>query len=273
MEKSGECKGNLRSTQKVFRVMKMMCFLMFVLLMQVRGDVVAQNQLVSIDLKNCNVEEFLREVKNQTGIRFMYKSEYVQAIPRFDVQVKKREVMDLLNEIFADKGITCLYDAGVIILQKMQKDEKPEKLTVKGIVKDERGHVLPGVTVLIKGTSVGVATDAKGEFTLETVKQDSLTLLFSFIGMKTKEVRWTGQKNVEYRFGRRHAGYRRGRYHGISDRQPTRIGKCRFDHQSKRYHGTGSRVYRPDVARAYSGHDGIEYFRGAECHAENQDSG
>ena len=196
MEKSGECKGNLRSTQKVFRVMKMMCFLMFVLLMQVRGDVVAQNQLVSIDLKNCNVEEFLREVKNQTGIRFMYKSEYVQAIPRFDVQVKKREVMDLLNEIFADKGITCLYDAGVIILQKMQKDEKPEKLTVKGIVKDERGHVLPGVTVLIKGTSVGVATDAKGEFTLETVKQDSLTLLFSFIGMKTKEVRWTGQKTL-----------------------------------------------------------------------------
>lgn len=176
--------------------MKMMCFLMFVLLMQVRGDVVAQNQLVSIDLKNCNVEEFLREVKNQTGIRFMYKSEYVQAIPRFDVQVKKREVMDLLNEIFADKGITCLYDAGVIILQKMQKDEKPEKLTVKGIVKDERGHVLPGVTVLIKGTSVGVATDAKGEFTLETVKQDSLTLLFSFIGMKTKEVRWTGQKTL-----------------------------------------------------------------------------
>jgi len=59
--------------------MKMMCFLMFVLLVQVRGDVVAQNQVVSVDMKNCSVEEFLREIKEQTGIRFMYKSEYVEA--------------------------------------------------------------------------------------------------------------------------------------------------------------------------------------------------
>ena len=57
MKKSGECKENLRSAQKIFRVMKMMCFLMFVLLVQVRGDVVAQNQVVSVDMKNCNVEE------------------------------------------------------------------------------------------------------------------------------------------------------------------------------------------------------------------------
>ena len=83
----------------------MMCFLMFVLLVQVRGDVVAQNQVVSVDMKNCNVEEFLREIKEQTGIRFMYKSEYVEAIPRFDVRVKDRQVMDLLDEVFAGKGI------------------------------------------------------------------------------------------------------------------------------------------------------------------------
>ena len=81
--------------------MKMMCFLMFVLLVQVRGDVIAQNQVVSVDMKNCSVEEFLREIKEQTGIRFMYKSEYVKAIPRFDVRVEDRGVMDLLEEVFA----------------------------------------------------------------------------------------------------------------------------------------------------------------------------
>ena len=196
MKKSGECKGNLRSAQKIFRVMKMLCFLMFVFLLQVRGEVIAQNQVVSMDLKNCNVEEFLREVKDQTGIRFMYKSEYVQAIPRFDVHADKRQVMDLLNEIFTGKGITCLYDNGVIVLTRVQKEEQPEEMVIKGVVRDERGQLLPGVTVLIKGTSIGVATDSKGEFTLGTVKQDSLTLLFSFVGMKTKEVKWTGQKTL-----------------------------------------------------------------------------
>lgn len=172
----------------------MMCFLMFVLLVQVRGDVVAQNQVVSVDMKNCNVEEFLREIKEQTGIRFMYKSEYVEAIPRFDVHAKERQVLALLDEVFAGKGIKCLYDNGVIVLTKVQQRKEPEEVVIKGIVKDEREQPLPGVTVLIKGTTIGVATDSKGEFSLTTVKQDSLTLLFSFIGMKSREVKWTGQK-------------------------------------------------------------------------------
>ena len=196
MKKSGECKENLRSAQKVFRVMKMMCFLMFVLLMQVRGDVVAQNQIVSVNMKNCSVEEFLREIKEQTGIHFMYKSEYVKAIPRFDVYARERQVLSLLNDIFADKGIKCLYDNGVIVLTNEQQKEA-EELVIKGSVKDERGQSLPGVTVLIKGTMIGVATDLKGEFMLATVKRDSLTLLFSFIGMKSQEVKWTGQKMLQ----------------------------------------------------------------------------
>ena len=52
MKKSGECKGNLRSAQKIFRVMKMICILKFVLLVQVRGDIVAQKQVDSVDKKN-----------------------------------------------------------------------------------------------------------------------------------------------------------------------------------------------------------------------------
>ena len=171
-----------------------MCFLMFVLLVQVRGDVIAQNQVVSVDMKNCSVEEFLREIKEQTGIRFMYKSEYVEAIPRFDVHAKERQVLALLDEVFAGKGIKCLYDNGVIVLTKVQQQKGPEEVVIKGVVKDEREQPLPGVTVLIKGTTIGVATDSKGEFSLTTVKQDSLTLLFSFIGMKSREVKWTGQK-------------------------------------------------------------------------------
>ncbi len=197
MKKSGECKGNLRSAQKIFRVMKMMCFLMFVLLVQVRGDVVAQNQVVSVDMKNCSVEEFLREIKEQTGIRFMYKSEYVKAIPRFDVRVEDRGVMDLLEEVFAGKGIKCLYDNGVIILTKHEaNDGKEDRVTVKGVVKDSRGAALPGVTVVLKGTTTGVATGIAGDFVITLPKRDSLILVFSFVGMRTKEVKWKGEPEL-----------------------------------------------------------------------------
>lgn len=197
MEKSGECKENLRSARKIFRVMKVFCFFMFMLLVQMRGNVCAQNQVVSMDMKNCSVEEFLREIKKQTGIRFMYKSGYVEAIPRFDVHAEERQVLALLDEVFAGKGITCLYDNGVIILTKHAGDDGQEdRVTVKGVVRDSRGVALPGVTVVLKGATMGVATGIAGDFVITLPKRDSLILVFSFVGMQTKEVKWQGGQEL-----------------------------------------------------------------------------
>lgn len=61
--------------------------------------------------------------------------------------------------------------------------------TVSGIVKDINGNVIPGVTVLIKGTSVGVATDTDGKYTVLLDGHTNPILLFSAVGMKTKEIR------------------------------------------------------------------------------------
>ena len=63
------------------------------------------------------------------------------------------------------------------------------------MVKDKNGEPLPGVTVLIVGTTLGSATDGNGEFLLKVPVQDSVALRFSFVGMKTKDVTFkNGQK-------------------------------------------------------------------------------
>ncbi|MCF6359001.1 MAG: carboxypeptidase-like regulatory domain-containing protein, partial [Draconibacterium sp.] len=59
--------------------------------------------------------------------------------------------------------------------------------TVTGIVTDEEDMPLPGVSVIIKGTTTGTVTGIDGDFSLSDVGSDA-TLLFSFIGMKTYEV-------------------------------------------------------------------------------------
>ena len=62
-------------------------------------------------------------------------------------------------------------------------------------MKDKNGEPLPGVTVLIVGTTLGSATDGNGEFLLKVPVQDSVALRFSFVGMKTKDVTFkNGQK-------------------------------------------------------------------------------
>lgn len=60
-------------------------------------------------------------------------------------------------------------------------------LDISGKVTDEKGDALPGVTVLLKGSTVGTTTNANGEYTLATPQQSG-TLIFSFIGYITREV-------------------------------------------------------------------------------------
>ncbi len=64
--------------------------------------------------------------------------------------------------------------------------------TVTGIVVDEGGLTLPGVSVIIKGTNTGTVTGIDGDFSLSNLPDDA-TLLFSFIGMETQEVVVNGQ--------------------------------------------------------------------------------
>ncbi len=73
--------------------------------------------------------------------------------------------------------------------QQATRQENAQK-TVKysGKVMDKTGDVLPGVTIVLQGTTVGVTTDANGEFTLTMPEATDAKLVFSFIGMKTKVV-------------------------------------------------------------------------------------
>ena len=67
---------------------------------------------------------------------------------------------------------------------------------ITGRVTDDQGQTLPGVNVLVKGTTQGVVTDTEGKFALQNVP-DNAVLVFSFIGFKTVEVTWDGQTDFQ----------------------------------------------------------------------------
>ena len=68
-----------------------------------------------------------------------------------------------------------------------------QNVTITGVVKDQSGEPLIGVSIVVKGTTNGTASDFDGNFTLDV--PDNSTLVFSFIGFKPQEVRYTGQKH------------------------------------------------------------------------------
>lgn len=69
------------------------------------------------------------------------------------------------------------------------------QVSVKGTVKSDAGELLPGVSIVVKGTNTGVITDIDGNFSISAPNAQSV-LVFSFVGMKTQELPLNGQTNV-----------------------------------------------------------------------------
>jgi TonB-linked SusC/RagA family outer membrane protein len=76
----------------------------------------------------------------------------------------------------------------------LSTDSQIEQKTVRGDVKDSNGQPLPGVTVVVVGTTIGTVTDADGSFSL-SIPSDAETLQFSFVGMRTQNVSIEGRTN------------------------------------------------------------------------------
>lgn len=72
--------------------------------------------------------------------------------------------------------------------------------TVRGVVKDEYGEILPGVNVVLKGTTTGTTTDAEGRYELTGEISAGSVLVFTFIGLRSEEVaipnNFTGELNM-----------------------------------------------------------------------------
>lgn len=70
-----------------------------------------------------------------------------------------------------------------------------QRITVTGTVTDSQGSPLPGATVQVKGTNVGVLTDAGGRYSVDVAGSGSV-LVFSFVGFNSTEITITNQTNV-----------------------------------------------------------------------------
>jgi TonB-linked SusC/RagA family outer membrane protein len=69
-------------------------------------------------------------------------------------------------------------------------------MKVFGKVTDSSGAPLPGVTVVVKGTTTGIITDMDGNYSLANVPSDA-TLVFSFVGMKSQEIAVSGRTTID----------------------------------------------------------------------------
>jgi len=180
--------------KKLLLQMKIIVALLFVGFMQVHAGTSAQN--VTINQRNTSIEKILTEVKKQTGYLFVYNPEWIKLSKKIDINVKNVPLKDVLDLSFADQPLTyTIVDKTIIVQLKKQPVTTyvaPVDVNVQGQVKDQKGEPLPGVTVMVKGTTIGTQTDVNGNFSLKV--PDKSTLVFSMISYKTQSVNVDGKR-------------------------------------------------------------------------------
>ncbi|MDD7888088.1 TonB-dependent receptor [Flavivirga sp. 57AJ16] len=164
------------------------------------GNLLSQNTKVVIGTDmTVTIEEVFDIIDQQTDFSFIYRSDLFKDLPRVELKKGRFRLSRLLLKSVDSKDFNFILtkDNRVIIKKKTPEDKK-QQIKVTGTVTDEKGLPLSGVTVLIKGTIKGAATNFDGHYSI-TVPFSENVLVFSFLGYETKEILVKDQTVIDVR--------------------------------------------------------------------------
>jgi TonB-linked SusC/RagA family outer membrane protein len=194
-----------RRAKKLLLTMKLTFLMVVIGLLPVSATVYSQATKFSFKAENKRVIEVLKEIEETSNFRFFYQNEQVNVERRVTLKASNATVEEILDDVFKGQGIgyKVIEDFLILLTPEKQMLEKfgnraaetqQQQKVVTGKVTDTLKQPLPGVSVVVKGTKLGTVTNFDGEFSF-SIPSDAKTLVFSFVGMKPKEVEIAGQRS------------------------------------------------------------------------------
>ena len=150
----------------------------------------AQQQKVNIHVENGEIQNVFRQIKEQTGLNFIYDEDQVSTLSPITLSMRDATVESVLKRLFDNTPFEYSYEKLSIVVKKRRTQFTPptDEIQITGVVIDKNEEVIPGVSVIIKGTTLGTATDINGKFVIRIPSRDNIVLQFSCIGMQKKEI-------------------------------------------------------------------------------------
>ena len=165
-------------------------FLSLLFFLQAMGGVVChaqqQNKRLTVEFKNTPMTEVLDYIKRHTRYDFLYNNEEIKRIPDVTMSFSNATVTSILDACLKNTVYTYRISQEVIVIQRRDKiQDEIQEIVVRGKVVDEKGEPLPGATVVVQGTKLGMSSDAEGKFSFHLPQVDSVVLTVSFVGMES----------------------------------------------------------------------------------------
>lgn len=198
-KKLSNCDVRHYSRQMMLRGMRLTLFILLALIFNVEAMGFSQQVKVSIECQNRALGEVFKDLEKQTSLYFFFNDKSIDVNQKITVSLKEQELEKALKVVMGDNYNYELVNNLIIVTsrEKVIVPQQVKKMQISGTVVDAQGAVLPGVTILLRGTKSGCATDVNGKFSMEVQSANDVTLSVSFVGMKTKEVKVTPNKPIK----------------------------------------------------------------------------
>jgi len=143
-------------------------------------------QVYSLTLEDTPLREVIRSIERQGDYRFFFSDDVVDISRPVQIDISNATIEELLDQILTPYELSYQMMENHLIIIRPRATAR-QNIVITGTVTDVRGEPLPGVNVVIKGTSTGIVTNPDGIYTI-SVPDENTSLIFSFIGFVSMEM-------------------------------------------------------------------------------------
>ena len=188
-----------KKVEVIILKMKLLTILIFAGTMALSASTYSQKTKIELHLQNSSLTEILNSIEKKSEFIFIYNKNVVNSDIKKSISVKEEKIDKVLEILFRDINVSYRIDDRQVFLYKKGELKEPipaqvpidaeqaQRKTISGKVVDNKGEPIPGTTILVKGTTIGILSGADGTYSLK-VPNDAKTLVFSFVGYKSQEV-------------------------------------------------------------------------------------
>jgi iron complex outermembrane recepter protein len=179
--------------KKMIDIMKYTTLIFFLALFQVSATSYSQVTRLNLRFQNETLVSVFEKIEANSEFSIFYKNELIKNSRVINGRFRDALIFEVLDEVLEAENLTyTVKDKLIIIVPKefpgIEEPGLPQQPnTVSGKITDTTGAPLPGVTVVVRGTTIGTISDTNGNYVVSQVPLNA-TLVFSFVGMETQSV-------------------------------------------------------------------------------------
>ncbi|MGA2408119.1 MAG: TonB-dependent receptor [Bacteroidales bacterium] len=179
-----------RSLKKTLKIMRNALILLFIGVLQAHAiDTYSQKTRLSINFSDTELTKVLDKIEQESEFFFLYNEKLLDTERKVSITANDQLINVILDNLFAGTDVKyTIFDRKIILAPDyLTEVSQPQQNRITGTVTDKNGTPLPGVNVVITGTTQGTITDISGKYSIE-VPQGGKSLTFTFIGMESQEI-------------------------------------------------------------------------------------